>query len=166
MCTGMEMFMIGSTVFSAVQSLDKGEQEEDFHNFQAEQATADAGAEREAGEVRASRVRRAGKGTKSEAVSALAASGVEVSAGTPIKIQTQITRNAEEDALNEILFGDRKGRRLDQQSDVERAAGERSSNAGYMGAFGSVLSGGAKLVGPGWKKASQSRDVGVVSIDE
>lgn len=154
MCTGFEWLMVASTAMQTVQSLNKGEQEEDFHRFQAEQANADAQAEREAGEVRAGKVRRGGKSTQSEATAALAASGVEVTAGTPVKIASQITRNAEEDALNEILYGERKGRRLDQQATLERQAGERASAAGTMGAIGSVLSGGAKLAGPGWKSAA------------
>jgi len=152
--------MAASMAFSAVQSMNKGDQEQDFHRFQADQAEADATAEREAGEVRASKVRRAGKSAQSEAVAALAASGVEVTAGTPVKIQTQIARNAEEDALNEILYGDRKGRRLDQNAAMERAAGSRAASAGYMGAVSSVLAGGAKMAGDGWKTAAKPMDWG------
>ena len=154
MCNPMA-FMIASTAFSAMQSIQKGEQEEDFQNYQAEQASADAQAEREAGEVRATKVRKASKSTKSEATAALAASGVEVSAGTPVRIEGQIVRNAEEDALNEILYGERKGRRLEQSAQEHRAASERASTAGYMGAVGSVLSGGSQMVGSGWKTAAQ-----------
>lgn len=156
MCTGMEILMVASTAVQAIGSISKGEQEEDYRNYQAAQMQADADAEREAGEVRASKVRKAAKGTKSEAVAALAASGVEVGAGTPVKIQTQIIDNAEEDALNEILYGERKGKRLDQQAVAERQAGERASSAGYMGAAGSILSGGAK-VGSGWKAAATGK---------
>ena len=163
---GGSWLMIASMAVSAMQSIQKGEQEQDYRNFQADQAEADAQAEREAGEVRASKVRKLGKSTQSEAVASLAASGVEVTAGTPVKIQQQITRNAEEDALNEILYGERKGRRLEQTAASERAAGSRASSAGYMGAFGSVLSGGAKLTGPGWKTVSNPGNSGVVSINE
>lgn len=150
MCTGLEIMAIASTTFSAVSSIAKGQQEQDFANFQAAQANADAQAERESSQVRAQQIRKAGKYQQAEATAALAASGVEVGAGTPLTIDQQIGRNVQADALNEILNGTRSGARLDQQAAGLRASGKNAAAAGVRNAVGSVLSAGAKYYAPGW----------------
>lgn len=145
-----QMFQIAATAVQAVGAITQGEQQQDYHNFMAAQAEADAQAEKEAGEVRAAKVRRAGIGVQSEATASLAASGVEVGAGTPMRIHEEIGQRYEADALQEILTGNRGAARLRQQAQIERAAGSRAVAAGWRGAFGSVLAGGAE-VSKGWK---------------
>lgn len=157
MCTGMEIFMIASTAVSAVSQIQQGEQKRDYANYQAAQANADADAEREAAQVRAEQIRKAGRRTQSEARASLAASGIEVSGGSAVTIDDKIAYNTEEDALNEILTGTRRGARLDQEAVGARAAGDNARTAGYMGAFGSVLSSGASYYGSGWKGARTVR---------
>lgn len=156
MCTGVELFwlMAASTAVSAVSAIQQGKQEEKFAEFQAEQANADAQAEREAGQVRGDKIRKAGKYQQAEAAAALAASGVEVGAGTPIKIDQQIGRNVEQDALNEILFGTRTGTRLDQQAQGSRASGQNAASRGVQKAVGSVLSSGVSYYGRNWGSPS------------
>lgn len=151
MCTGMEWLMVASTAVKTVGALNEGEQQKDYHNFLAAQAEADSQAEKEAGQVRARKVRQAGRAQRSEASAALAASGVEVGAGTALTIDQKIVRNTEEDALQEILTGERKGQRLIQQSQIERSAADRASAAGMRGALGSVLAGGAEIA-KGWQQ--------------
>lgn len=143
-------FLIGSTAFNAISSIQQGRQEKKFANFQAEQANADAQAEREAGQVRADKIRKAGRYQQAEATAALAASGVEVKAGTPLKIAQEIDKNVESDALNEILFGSRTGSRLDQEAQGLRAAGKNAATRGVQRAVGSVLSAGSSYYGRGW----------------
>ena len=168
MCTPFEWMMVAATtvqVSSQMQQAERLEQEgrerQELGNFQAQQAEADAVAEREAGEVRAGKIRKAAKSQQSEAKAALAAGGVEVTAGTPVRISQTIRQNAEEDALNEILYGDRKADRLEQDAALARQGGARaragaSSAAGSarMSAFGSAFSGGAE-VARGWKTAAK-----------
>lgn len=152
MCTGASMFMLAASAFKAVSAIQEGKQQQAFYNYQSEQQAADANAEREAGQVRAEKARKAGRYQQSEARASLAASGVEVSAGTPEKIQTAITRTTEEDALQEILYGNRKGTRLDQESALSREAGKRAVTTSQRSAFGSLLAGGAAVKG-GWTQA-------------
>lgn len=168
MCTGLEILSsIGgffsanagtiaavSAGLSAVNQINQGRQAQKFHNFQAEQAQADAQAEREAGQVRADRIRRAARAQAGEATAALAASGVSTGAGTPVKIVQDIETRGESDALQELLTGDRRGRRLDQQADGERASGKNALRTAVWGAGGSLLSTAADLYGPGWKTGS------------
>lgn len=193
MCTGMEILQVVATAFSAVQSINRGKEQQQFYDaqaaeqerraaverqnaeFQAAQADADAVAEREAGEVRASKTRKLGRSQQKEARAALAAAGVEVGAGTPLKIESAIGANAESDALQEILYGTRKGARLDQQAGLlrqygaqteaagaasaglSRQAGENAADKGTADAFGSVFSSGAKLLGDGWKRTAKAK---------
>jgi hypothetical protein len=151
MCTGLEILMIGSTALSAVNQINQGNQQKEFADYQAAQADADAQAEREMGQVRADKVRKAGRAQQSEARAALAAGGMEVGAGTALTIDEKIALSAEEDALQEILYGSRKGARLNQEAQGSRAAGRNARAAGYAGAAGSVLSAGARFYGPGWR---------------
>lgn len=150
----MAWMAIVAVALSAAQQMKQGRQEEKFNNFQAAQATADANAEREQGQVEANKIRKAGKYTRAEATSALAAGGVEVGAGTALKIDQQIVRNVEEDALQQILFGDRKGERLDQEAAGLRAAGKNAKQRANVGAVTSLLSSGSKLSGSGWKSVA------------
>ncbi len=151
MCTGFEIFSIAATAFSAVSSIQQGRQQERYHDWQAAQAEADAQAEREYGQIQAAKTRRAGKSQQSEARAALASGGVEVGAGTAITIQQEIDRRSELDAQEQILYGNRKGTRLEQDAAAQRIAGDQAKAGGYRGALGSVLRGGATLMGPGWK---------------
>lgn len=150
MCTGLEMFIIGSTAFSAVSAISQGNQQKKYYDYQAAQAEADAQAARELGEVQAEKIRKAGAGQQSEARAALAASGVEVSAGTPLKIYQEIDRRAEEDAHQAILSGGRQGNRYVSEARFSRMAGENARSSGFMRA-GSVLASGGLQIAKGWK---------------
>lgn len=102
MCMTM---MILATAAQAIGAIRQGNQQAAQAEWQSKQAEADARASREAGEVRAEKVRKAGNVQKSQATAALAASGVEVGAGTPVRIAQEITRDAEADAQAELLTG-------------------------------------------------------------
>jgi hypothetical protein len=160
MCYGMEALYlaIGSTAFNAMGKIQEGQQKKQLYDYQAAQADADAQAEREMGMVRADKVRKAGQRTQSEATAALAASGVEVGAGTPLKIFEEIGADSEEAALQEILYGTRKGARLEQEAQLGRMAGRNARAEGYSGAVGSILSGGAAIA-KGWKHTQRAAPV-------
>lgn len=186
MCTGiLEILKAVSTGFSVVSQVAQGRQQQrayeaqaqqvaianaqaqDALRFQAEQARADAQAEREAGEVAATHTRRSGQKVQSEATAALAASGVEVGAGTPLLVEEQIARTAEEDALNQILYGVRRGSRLDQAAEIallEGAQGAQAAQtqigflqeAGRNARTGSLLSAGGTILS-GWSSVAKGR---------
>lgn len=142
--------MLAATAFNVASSITRGQEEKSYRNFQAAQASADARAEREYSQIQADKTRRAGKSQQSEARAALAAGGVEVDSGTPLRIYQEIERRSEVDALQQILYGDRKGERLDQEASAQRIAGDRAYAGGIRGAVGSALRGGANMMGPGW----------------
>jgi hypothetical protein len=142
MCTGfLEVLSLVGTAMSAIGQLNQGQQQQDYHEYQAEQSRADAQAAREEGEVRADRIRRMGDAQQSEARAALAASGVEVGAGTPVRITQQIERDAEWDARQEMLSGERRGARLDADAEGNRIAGRNAVGSSYLAAGSTVASG-------------------------
>lgn len=153
MCTGLEWMMVASTAVSTIGSLQQGQQQKEYANYQAAQANADAKAERDAAEVHADKIRKAAKLQAGEARAALAGSGVDVGQGTPIDINSSIYKNAEEDAWTTILGGKAKGAQLDAQAEGPRISGNNAQSASYMRAAGSALS-GAVQIGKGWKKTN------------
>lgn len=142
MCTGMEIFSLISGGMQMMSSVSKGQQAQDMANYQAAQAQADATAEREVAQVNADKIRKAAKSQQSSARSALAASGVVADAGTPLMIQGDIIDRGEQDALTELLTGNRKGQKLDTEASGLRVAGSNAKAQGYSNAVGSLLSTG------------------------
>lgn len=145
MCTGAEIFMIASSGMQVMSSISKGQKDQEMANYQAAQATADAQAERELGQVNADKIRKAAKSQQSSARSALAASGVVADAGTPLVIQGDIINRGEGDALTELLTGTRKGQKLDSEASGLRVAGSNAKAQGYASAAGSLLATGGKI---------------------
>lgn len=139
-----------STAMSVVGSLQQGQQQKAYANYQAAQAEADAKAERDAAEVHADKIRKAAKLQAGEARAALAGSGVDVGSGTPVDINSSIYANAEEDAWSAILGGKSKSNQLNAQAEGLRISGKNAESASYMKAAGSALYGAASIA-KGWK---------------
>ena len=155
MCISAGMLSMISTAVSVISSLSQASQKQDYYDYQAEQARADAQAEREAADVRAEKIRKLGTKQQSEAKAALAGAGVEVGAGTPVRIAQQIQKNAEEDARQELLYGERQAKRLEASADGYLIAGDNAMDAGMLRAGGSLLEGWQKS---NWVKSSLADD--------
>lgn len=150
MCTGVELLMLAGTAVSAANQISQGNQARAMGDWQQRQAQADAQAERESAVVRAGKLREQGARAQSAARASMAGTGIDTGAGTPLRIESEIARNSEEEALNEILYGNRRGTRLDQEGEFAQLAGRNRQTAGFMGAGGSLLSGGAQVL-RSWK---------------
>lgn len=135
------MLSIASTAMSFIGQMSQGQQQQDWAEYQAEQARADAQAAREEGQVRAEKVRKLGKRQQSEARAALAAAGVEVGAGSAVVIDQQIGRNAEADAQEELLSGVRRSQRLEQDAAASEIQGSNAMTRSMLAAGGSVATG-------------------------
>lgn len=159
-------FALGQAALSlgAMSALSSGAQASSQADWQARQAAADAQAEREAGEVRADKVRKAGRYQQSAARAALAAGGVEVGSGTPVKIVQQIGQDAESDAQQELLYGKRAAGRLQSSANVYDMAGDQAVTAGYVRAGGSLMASGSSFT-KGWI-TSKSLDTSSHNPDE
>lgn len=140
----------------ALYSADtQAKQAESNAEFQAAQAEADAKAAAGEAQVEADRIRKAAKQQRSMATAAAAASGVDVSSPTAIKIEDTITRNAEEDAVLTLLQGSDRSKRLNQQAHADRNAGIGARNAGRANQASTLLSAAGSMTnyGSGWKTA-------------
>jgi hypothetical protein len=105
---------------------------------------AAASAEIADSQQRARLIRKLARDYHGQATAAYAASGVDVSQGTPMIVDRQIEYDSELDALNEIVSGKRRARAL-------RAGGAVSQQAGYLQGAGTALSAWADFRTNGWR---------------
>lgn len=150
MCTGVEIAAIGASVLAAGGAVYSGQQQKKMSNYQAAQAEADAKAAQAAARVEADRIRKAGRAQAAAARASLAGSGVETGEGTALRITSDITRDAEQDAYQTILNGISQGARLNSQAQADRISGKNTSTSGYISAGSSLLSAGGTAYN-GWK---------------
>ena len=136
--------MVAAAGTKAAGSIVQGHQQNQLAQWQAGQAENDATAAGEMGAVRADTVRRMGRLQKSSARADLAGAGVNVDSGTAGTIQDTIAGNVEHDALTELLTGQSQAKSLRAQAQSLRSQGKMAQTAGYIGAGGSLLEGGAK----------------------
>ncbi|HDS1149917.1 TPA: hypothetical protein QDZ66_000632 [Pluralibacter gergoviae] len=156
MCTGIEVALVASSVLAAGGAVAAGQQQKKMANYQANQAEADAEASRAAARVEAERIRKAGREQAAQANAALAGSGVETGAGTALRITSDITGDAEQDAYLTTVNGINTANRYQAQAQADRIGGRNAANAGYISAGSSLLSAGGKAYS-GWKTAKEGK---------
>lgn len=144
--TTSEKIITASSLLSAFGSVQQGKQGKAFYDYRANQAVADAAAERGAGEVRAGKVRKAGAIVQGQVRAGYAGSGIDVNSGTALVTSEVVARNVSEDATAELLTGERRARSLEAQAVGDRAAGANAASAGYLGATRSLLAGTAAVM--------------------
>ncbi|MGH8387635.1 MAG: hypothetical protein ACRESJ_19465 [Pseudomonas sp.] len=147
----------GATAYSAYSSIQSGKQANLNAEAQSDQAKLDADTAASAAVVQADRIRRLARNQVSEANASLAASGVEVGAGTALNINEEITGNAEEDAALTIFNGRNQASRLNTDASNYKLAGSQAKAAGYSQAIGTVLQSGAQA-GMAWKASAAGRN--------
>ncbi|WP_217505536.1 hypothetical protein [Pseudomonas corrugata] len=152
-----------ATVYSVYSTQQAGKQAQLNANAQSDQAQADADTAASAAVVQADRIRRLARNQASEANAALAASGVEVGAGTAININEEIIGNAEEDAALTIFNGRNQQARLYNDADNYQLAGRQARSAANSQSIGTVLSSGSQL-GMSWKASAAGRNGTVSSV--
>ena len=141
---------------SAYAAYDSGQQSKAMGEYQADQAAADAAAERSAAQVQAEKIRKMARIQAGEANASLAASGVEVGEGTALRINQEIYRDAEEDASMTILNARNSAAKTDQQGVAARLQGNADARAGTLNATSSLMS-GAYDGYTGWKKSQGTK---------
>ncbi|TWT23605.1 hypothetical protein FQY83_02960 [Luteimonas marina] len=145
------IIMGASSLLAGGSAVHQGQTQKNYNNYLANQAEADARAEAGAAQVEAERIRKAGKKQRSEAIAALAASGVDVNSGTALVIDREIARGAEEDAFLTMAGGSDRAARLSADASGRRGAASRAGTAGYINAASTLLQAGTNY-GRGWKK--------------
>lgn len=162
MCTGLEIAVLGLMAAGTATTLyaqdTAAKQQESDLKYQAAQAEADAKAEAGAAQVEADRLRKASKAQRAQAVAAAAASGIDVSSPTALKIDEEIVSNAEEDATLTVLQGSDRAKRLGQQAALDRAGASQIRSAGRINQAATLLGGASNAAVYGndaWKRAKQ-----------
>lgn len=133
-----------------------------LYSADSQSKTADANAElqrREGNQVKdaavaqAEKIRKAGRAAAGQAKAALAASGVSIGEGTPVRINEEINRDSESDAYSTLLTGSRRQQAANDQAGMLENEGNTAKTAGYMNAGATLLS-SASSYGK-WKTAQK-----------
>lgn len=145
MCTGIMIAMIAATAVSTYAAYESGQQQKAAGEYAAEQAQADANAERGAAQVMADKIRKAGEKARSDAQAALASSGASVDSISADAIDADIVSAYEEDALVSMYSGGNRARSREAEGQSARIAGRNAANNATMQA--------ASTAAGGWYKA-------------
>lgn len=150
---GIEVALLAAgTALAAGSAIMGGIQSKQAAGVQAELATRQAAQEKDAAVAQAEKIRRAGRQQQAEATANLAASGVSIGAGTPLRISNEIYRTSEQDAYQTILSGTRAQTAGEIQAGMLNSQGSNAMTAGILNAGSSLLSGAAATYKAGWAK--------------
>lgn len=148
--------LVGAILSVAAQQ-QAGREREATANYQAEQAQADALAERDQGELNASAIRRQGRKQLASANVALAASGLGLESPGAININEDINRSAELDARNAILTGQRRSDNLNASAQALRIGGKQARDAANVNSVTTLLSSASSYgSSSGWFKSNNT----------
>lgn len=149
---GIEVALLAAgTALAAGSAIYGGIQQQKAADTQAELTRRQSAQEADAAVAQAEKIRRAGRQQQAEATANLAASGVSVGSGTPIRISNEIYRTSEQDAYQTILSGRRAQTSGDIQAGMLNASGDNAMTTGLLSAGGSLLSGAASTYKAGWR---------------
>lgn len=131
--------IIGAAV-SATGSVMKGNAAKSAATEEGNQVQAEA-------RLQARQIRRLAREQRGAADAAYAGAGVDISEGTPLIAEHEITQRSEEDALFTILGAKNRAASLRKQ-------GKAAQKAGYIEAAGTILGAAGSMGGGGWQKAA------------
>lgn len=155
---GAEVLLLAGAGLAAGASVMQGYQQNQIAKANARLAEQDAVAERSAAAVRADQIRKAAERQRGKTVGAVAASGVRIGEGSAADAESYVTQTGEYDALSEIISGNYRGRRLENEAAISRQVGRNAVTSGWLDAGASVLYnyGRAKMGGWGGKSSVPS----------
>lgn len=139
MCTGMELALVAATGIQAGSAIMQGQQQKDMYEYQAAQADADAETARQAGEIKAERIRKKARSVAASTRAALAAKGLSVSGETSNLINKDIAEQSELDAILGIDDANSAASRLRADASLDRLRGSSAQTAGFLNAGSSAL---------------------------
>lgn len=149
MCVSPATLMSISTGVNIAGQLARGVAESQAASADARAAELAAAQERDSAMAEAARIRKAGARASGAARAQLAASGIDVSAGTALLIDDEITTGAETDAEYTLLTGQRRARAYDNAAAQARARGRNAIGSSVLGSVSSGLQ--------GWKAVKEQK---------
>jgi hypothetical protein len=140
---GVETMMIAAMVASAAGSIYTGVQASQAADDNAELSRRQGVQEKDAAVAQAEKIRKAARAQAGAANASLAASGVAIGDGTPVRINEQIYKDSEDDAYSTLLTGTRRQNSANDQAGIMNSQGNAAMVGGLINAGTSVLSAGA-----------------------
>lgn len=160
---GIEVALLAAgTALAAGSAIYGGIQQKQAADTQAELTRRQTAQEADAAVAQAEKIRRAGRQQQAEATANLAASGVSVGSGTPIRIGNEIYRTSEQDAYQTILSGTRAQTAGNIQAGMLNTSGSNAMTSGLINAGSSLLSGAAATYKAGWAKKAPAMGTGSI----
>lgn len=144
MCTGAEIALIAVAAGGTAITVKN---QKDIADFQAEQAKANAQAEKDAGEIRAEQARERARRIAASARASLAASGLDIDSITGNLINKDIIMRGEQDAFAQTLNAEDRATALRQQADVFKLRGDQAVSSGVANFSSTAISTGARKDG-------------------
>lgn len=139
----------GMAAYGQVQAADAAA---DAQVAQGKQLATQAGQQQDASNAEAERIRAAARRQRAEAAAAYSASGVSVADGTPLKIDQEIARGGELDALNTIISGGRESDTLTREAAAMGRQAKATRQAGRMQAVSTLMSSASNAAtASGWR---------------
>lgn len=152
MCDPVTATLIVVTAATAYGQYEAGKAAADAADAQGKQLAMQAGQQQDAANAEAERIRAAARRQRAEAAAAYAGSGVSVGEGSPLKIDQEIARGGELDALNTIISGGRESDTLSREAAAFGAQGRATRKAANMQAFGTLMSSASNAAtASGWR---------------
>lgn len=152
---GVETLLIASAVVGAGSAIYSGMQQKEAAEANAELSRREGEAAADAAVAQAEKIRKAARAQAGKANAALAASGVAIGEGTPILINEDIYKNAEDDAYSTLLTGARQRQAANDQASMIEYQGGTAQTAGFLNAGSSLLSAGANY--GRWKTSQKGK---------
>ena len=144
--------LLGMTAVSAYGQYQQGKAAAEAQVTQGRQLAQQAGQEQDTANAQAERIRAAARRQAAEAAAAFSASGVAVDAGTPLKIDQEIRRGGELDALNTIISGGREADTLTREAEAFGSMAKATRRGAATQAFGTLMSGASSaMTASGWR---------------
>lgn len=143
-----DVFSIGSTLFSAIGSISAGNQQQEMAEYNAQVLRNQASASDLAGQAEAGRIHDINRRKVAQGMNAYAASGVDVSLGSPVDVMSDI---AAQGALDEQIArwrGKVGAQGYQNQATAMQYQGDMAASAGYAKAGGTLLSGFGRVLSP------------------
>lgn len=156
MCSPTLILMSAAAGMGAYAKQKQGEYTNDVAKYNARQMENEATRTRNKGLESEQIQREKTAQLKSRQRAQLGASGVDLEAGSALALQEDTDTLGEADALRIRTAYQDKAQVLDDQSTLTLAQGEAAEDAGNMGAFTSLLGGGAQVAGKWYQPGSSA----------
>lgn len=153
---------VASSVVGAGAAVMSGQQQKEAAETNAELTRRQAAQEKDAAVAQAEKIRKAARQQQAEATANLAASGISVGSGTPIRISNEIYKTSEQDAYQTILSGTRAQTAGGIQAGMLETAGQNAATTGYLNAGSSLLGGAASAYKAGWARKTPTAGTGSI----